>query len=146
MILPWAAAGWVASPAPGTPTSASYLDLPTVVVLVLGLVVAGVCTIVGLRGRPPGRGSFAAVALLQVAVTGLAGVYAGRALSGQDSTGPAWELWSYLVTVVLLPAVAWIWARTENSRWGSFVLAMAAFVAAVMAARSAQIWYGVGLP
>lgn len=73
------------------------------------------------------------------------GSYAWRSIAGgQDPVGPVWELWSYLVTILLLPALAWWWARAEPTRWSTFVLAVAGFVVAVMGARSAQIWYGVG--
>lgn len=126
-------------------SSSSYLDGWTVLVLVVGLVVAAVCAIAGLRGRSPGRLTLGATAVLQVATVVLLGSYTGRLIGGEQSRGPAWELWAYLVTVLMLPACAWVWARAEGSRWGSFVLALAAFVAAVMSARAAQIWYGVGM-
>lgn len=122
----------------------SYLDAWTVSGLTAGLLVAAVCAIAGLRGRPPGRITLAATVVLQAAVIAVVGVYLVRTLGGQSPVGPAWELWSYLVTVLLLPALGWIWARQEPTRWSTFVLAVAAFVAAVMIARSAQIWYGVG--
>lgn len=122
----------------------SYLDGWTVGLLVLGLLVAGVCTVAGLRGRPPGRVSLGATVLLQAGVAVVVGSYLVRTLGGQGPVGPAWELWAYLVTVLLLPALGWLWAREEPSRWSSFVLAVAAFVAVVMVARAAQIWYGVG--
>jgi hypothetical protein len=122
----------------------SYLDGWTVGLLVLGFLVAGVCTVAGLRGRPPGRATLGATVLLQVGVTVVVGSYLVRTLGGQGPVGPAWELWAYLVTVLLLPALGWLWAREEPSRWSSFVLAVAAFVAVVMVARAAQIWYGVG--
>lgn len=122
----------------------SYLDGWTVGLLVLGLFVAGVCTVAGLRGHPPGRVSLGATVLLQAGVAVVVGSYLVRTLGGQGPVGPAWELWAYLVTVLLLPALGWLWAREEPSRWSSFVLAVAAFVAVVMVARAAQIWYGVG--
>jgi peptidoglycan/LPS O-acetylase OafA/YrhL len=128
-----------------TGTSSSYLDAPTLVILVGGLTVALVCLVSGLNGRPPGRVTVSLTWVLQVAVVGYAGIYLGRQLSGVSPVGPIWELWAYLVTIVLLPALAIIWAREERTRWSTFVLAVAAFTAAVMAARTAQIWAGVGM-
>lgn len=121
-----------------------YMDGWTVALLVVGLVTATVCAVTGLRGRPPGRLALGATALLQATVTVVVGSYLVRSVGGESPVGPAWELWAYLVTVLLLPALGWIWARQERTRWSSFVLAVTAFVAAVMVARAAQIWYGVG--
>lgn len=129
----------------GSSAAIDYLDSWTVLGLGVGLAVAALCTIAGLNGRPPGRVTLAAIALVQLSVLVVTGVYLVRVLDGQSPVGPSWELWSYLVTVVLLPALAWIWARQEHSRWSTLVLALASFVAAVMLARSAQIWYGVGM-
>jgi hypothetical protein len=125
--------------------SSAYLDAPTLAVLVGGLVVAVLCLVSGLNGRAPGRLTVGLTALLQLGVVAYAAWYLTRQLSGETSAGPAWELWSYLVTMVLLPALALLWAREERTRWSTFVLAVAAFVVAVMGARCAQIWYGVGL-
>lgn len=125
--------------------SSAYLDTPTLAALVGGLVVALVTLVAGLNGRPPGRVTVGLTLLLQLGVLGYAALYLGRQLRGESPVGPAWELWAYLVTVVLLPALALVWAREERTRWSTFVLSVAAFTAAVMAARSAQIWYGVGM-
>lgn len=128
-----------------TGASSSYLDAPTLVILVGGLVVALVCLINGLNGRAPGRLTLTLTWVLQVGVVGYTGIYLGRQLTGASPQGPTWELWAYLVTIVLLPALAIIWAREEPTRWSTFVLAVAAFTVAVMAARTAQIWAGVGM-
>ncbi|WP_256840945.1 hypothetical protein [Ornithinimicrobium cryptoxanthini] len=125
--------------------SSTYLDGWTIALLVTGLVAAGVCAVAGLRGHGPGRITLGITAVLQAVVAVVFGVYLARSLGGDSPVGPAWELWAYLVTVLMVPAVAWIWTRTDSSRWGTFVLALAGFVVAVMGARSAQIWYGVGV-
>ncbi|GAA5158356.1 hypothetical protein [Ornithinimicrobium tianjinense] len=125
--------------------SSAYLDSPTLAALVGGLVVALVTLVAGLNGRPPGRVTVALTLLLQLGVLGYAVLYLVRQLRGESPVGPAWELWAYLVTVVMLPALALVWAREERTRWSTFVLSVAAFTAAVMAARAAQIWYGVGM-
>jgi cytochrome bd-type quinol oxidase subunit 2 len=128
-----------------TGTSSAYLDAPTLAILVGGLAVALLCLVRGLNGRAPGRVEVALTALLQLGVVAYAAWYLVRQLSGEESAGPGWELWSYLVTILLLPALALLWAREERTRWSTFVLAVAAFVVAVMGARCAQIWHGVGL-
>lgn len=128
-----------------TGTGSNYLDPFTALCLGLGLLVCAVCVAAGLRGRPPGRGTMGATALLQLVLVGYVLRYLVLGLQGETSVGPTWELWAYLVTIALLPALGLIWARDERSRWGTLVLAVAAFVAAVMCARVAQIWVGVGL-
>lgn len=126
-------------------TTTDYLDPWTTVSLTTGLLVAALCVGAGLRGRAPGRVTLGATMLLQVVLTGYVLRYLIVSLGGQTPAGPVWELWAYLVTIVMLPAVGLLWARDEPTRWGVLVLAVAAFVAAVMCARAAQIWAGVGM-
>lgn len=128
-----------------TSSSSAYLDGPTIALLVGGLVVAGVCAISGINGRPPGRLTLGLTCLMQAAVTAYCVWYLARQLGGDSPAGPTWELWAYLITILLLPVLAIIWAREEPSRWSTIVLAVAAAVVAVMAARTAQIWAGIGL-
>jgi hypothetical protein len=125
--------------------SPSYLDGPTLTLLLGGMVVALVALVAGLNGRPPGRLTVGLTALLQAGVLAYVALYLLRQLDGQSPVGPAWELWAYLVTVLMLPVLALVWAREERTRWSTFVLAVAAFTVAVMGARAAQIWYGVGM-
>lgn len=128
-----------------TGSSTTYLDPPTLTVLLGGMVIALVCLVSGLNGRAPGRLTVGLTWALQLGVLGYAAWYLVRQLSGSAPVGPGWELWAYLVTIVMLPALALVWSREEKTRWSTFVLAVAAFTAAVMAARAAQIWYGVGM-
>lgn len=126
------------------PEATSYLDGWTLALLLTGFLAVAVCVVAGLNGHGPGRVTLGVTALLQVVVTVVCGSYLLRTLDGQRPLGPAWELWAYLVTVLLVPAAAWLWTRSDRSRWGTFVLALAGFVVAVMGARCAQIWHGVG--
>lgn len=128
-----------------TTTSSSYLDAPTLALLVGGLVIAFALLISGLNGNAPGRLARGLTWVLQLGVAAYCGWYLVRQLGGESPAGPAWELWAYLVTILLLPALGIVWAREEPSRWSTIVLAVAAFVVGVMGTRTAQIWYGVGL-
>lgn len=128
-----------------TTSTTSYLDGWTTALLITGLVAAAVCVVAGLRGHGPGRITLAVTVVLQLVVTAVFAVYLVRSIGGEAPAGPVWELWAYLVTVLMVPVVAWMWTRTDSSRWGTFVLALAGFVVAVMGARAAQIWYGVGV-
>lgn len=128
-----------------TTSTTSYLDGWTTALLITGLVAAAICVVAGLRGHGPGRITLAVTVVLQLVVTAVFAVYLVRSIGGEAPVGPVWELWAYLVTVLMVPVVAWMWTRTDSSRWGTFVLALAGFVVAVMGARAAQIWYGVGV-
>ena len=127
-----------------TTDSSAYLDLPTLVLLVGGMVIAVVALVAGLNGRAPGRVTIGLTLLLQAGVVAYCGSYLGRQIGGASPVGPGWELWAYLVTILLLPTLALVWAQQEPTRWSTFVLAVAAFTVAVMGARTAQIWYGLG--
>lgn len=122
-----------------------YLDPLTLTLLVGGMLIALVALVAGLNGRAPGRVTVALMVLLQAGVLVYAAIYLTRQVRGEAPVGPGWELWAYLVTILVLPALALIWAREEPTRWSTFVLAVAAFTTAVMAARCAQIWHGVGM-
>lgn len=126
------------------PGATSYLDGWTVALLLAGFLSLVLCAIEGLRGRGPGRLTLGVTMALQATVTVVVVAYLVRTVGGESPVGPAWELWAYLVTVLMVPAVAWLWARSDPTRWGTFVLALAGFVVAVMGARSAQLWHGVG--
>ncbi|MGB3686012.1 MAG: hypothetical protein WBG76_06475 [Ornithinimicrobium sp.] len=134
---------WAQVVTPAEPVD--YLDGWTAIALSVGLFVAVICLIAGLRGRPPGAITITATVVLQLALIGYAVRYAVAQIGGQSPVGPAWELWAYLVTVIMLPALGLAWASEEHTRWGTLVLAFAAVVSAVMCGRVAQIWYGVGM-
>jgi len=130
--------------AQSAPARVDYLDGWTTAAMTVALLVTALCLIAGLRGRPPGTWTYAASVVLQLAMLGYLVRYAVAMAVGEGPVGPAWELWAYLVTVAVLPALGLAWAREEHSRWGTLVLAVVAVVAAVMCGRVAQIWYGVG--
>jgi len=64
-------------------------------------------------------------------------------LTGNPILGSALELWMYLVTALLIPPAAVIWALIEKTRWSNLIIAVAAFGIAVMAFRMHTIWHSV---
>ena len=66
-----------------------------------------------------------------------------RQASGQPLNGEPWEFWGYLITALLVPALAFIWAVTDKSRYSNTVLAASGAVVFVMLYRMEQIWDGV---
>ena len=83
------------------------------------------------------------VALLDVflIVYGIGAAF--RQAGGQPLNGEPWEFWGYLITALLVPALAFIWAVTDKSRYSNTVLAASGAVVFVMLYRMEQIWDGV---
>ena len=55
------------------------------------------------------------------------------------------EFYTYLVSALLLPPAAALWALLERNRWSTVVLGVAAFAVGVMVYRMLQIWTVRGL-
>ena len=61
-------------------------------------------------------------------------------LVGNPPTGSLLEFWVYLVSAVLLPIGAVVWALLERSRWSTVIMGVAALSIAVMVWRMQTIW------
>ena len=79
----------------------------------------------------------AAVLLLLIAQVVVAIV---APLAGNPPTGSLLEYWVYLVSAVLLPPGAVLWALVERSRWSTVIMGIAALAVAVMVWRMEVIW------
>lgn len=102
---------------------------------------AGVfCLIAGLIGRRPSDFSVGALALVEalLVVQVIAAIIAP--LAGNPPTGDLLEYWVYLISAVLLPVGAVLWALMERSRWSTVVLGVAALAIAIMLWRMQVIW------
>ncbi|EMQ99166.1 hypothetical protein ACIGB6_06265 [Paeniglutamicibacter gangotriensis] len=82
------------------------------------------------------------VALLEVFLVVYGIAAAIRQAGGQTINGEPWEFWGYLLTALLIPALAFIWAVTDKSRWSNTVLAVSGAIVFVMLFRMEQIWDG----
>ncbi|MBN6190049.1 hypothetical protein KZC56_12390 [Microbacterium sp. SSW1-47] len=104
-------------------------------------VAAGVfCLVAGLAGRRPSDFSVGALALVELLLIGQVVVAIVAPLAGNPPTGDLLEYWVYLVSAVLLPIGAVLWALMERSRWSTVVLGVAALAIAVMLWRMQAIW------
>ena len=61
--------------------------------------------------------------------------------AGNTPTGDPVEYWIYLVTTLLIPVLAVVWALIDRSRWATVILGVAAITVAVMLYRMNQIWF-----
>ena len=82
------------------------------------------------------------VAVLEVFLVVYGIAAAIRQAGGQPISGEPWEFWGYLLTALLIPALAFIWAVTDKSRWSNTVLAVSGVIVFVMLFRMEQIWDG----
>jgi hypothetical protein len=104
-------------------------------------VAAGVfCLIAGLIGRRPSDFSVGTLALVEalLVVQVIAAIVAP--LAGNPPTGDLLEYWVYLISAVLLPVGAVLWALMERSRWSTVILGVAALAIAIMLWRMQVIW------
>ena len=62
---------------------------------------------------------------------------------GASAVGDTVEFFGYLITALLVPPAAVIWAAFERTKWSTLVIAVAGFTVAVMAVRMWQIWTGI---
>ncbi|PQZ61317.1 MULTISPECIES: hypothetical protein [unclassified Microbacterium] len=98
------------------------------------------CLIAGLIGRRPSDFSVGALALVEalLVVQVIAAIIAP--LAGNPPTGDLLEYWVYLISAVLLPVGAVLWALMERSRWSTVILGVAALAIAIMLWRMQVIW------
>ena len=99
------------------------------------------CLIAGLAGRKPSDYTLGATALVEALLLAQVVVSIVAPLTGNAPTGSLLEFWVYLVSAVLLPPAAVVWALVERNRWSTAILGVACLAIAVMLYRMGQIWF-----
>ncbi|MBP5801818.1 hypothetical protein J2D78_06930 [Microbacterium maritypicum] len=112
----------------------------TIAQIVIAVAAGIFCLVAGLIGRRPSDFSVGALALVEVLLIVQVIVAIVAPLTGNPPTGDLLEYWVYLVSAVLLPVGAVLWALMERSRWSTVVLGVAALAIAVMLWRMQVIW------
>lgn len=104
-------------------------------------IVAGVfCLVAAFANRKPSdftAGSVAIVGVLTI-IQLVAAIIAP--MLGNPVRGDGLEFWMYMVTAVIIPPAAILWALIERTRWSNAILGVAALSIAVMVFRMQQIW------
>ncbi len=109
-------------------------------------VLAGLlCIGLGLFGRRPTDLSMGATALVELLLLAQLVVAIAAPFTGNNPSGSLLEFYTYLVSAILLPVAAAIWALIERSRWSTVILGGAGLAVAVMLYRMLQIWTVQGL-
>ncbi|SEB89799.1 hypothetical protein [Microbacterium hydrocarbonoxydans] len=98
------------------------------------------CVALGLAGRRPSDFSVGSLALVELLLVVQVVAAIVAPLAGNPPTGDLLEYWVYLVSAVLLPIGAVLWALMERSRWSTVILGVAALAVAIMVWRMHVIW------
>ena len=88
----------------------------TLAQIVVAVVAGAFCVVAGLAGRRPRDWSVGAVALVEALLVAQVVTAIIAPLVGNPPTGDLLEFWVYLVSAVLLPVGAVLWALMERSR------------------------------
>ena len=112
----------------------------TIAQIVIAVAAGVFCVAAGLLGRRPSDFSVGALALVEALLVVQVVVAIIAPLAGNPPTGDLLEYWVYLVSAVLLPVGAVLWALMERSRWSTVILGVAAIAIAIMLWRMQVIW------
>jgi len=112
----------------------------TVAVIAVACAAGLLCTALGLAGRRPSDLSVGTQALILVLLIVQVVISIIAPFAGNPPSGDLLEFWVYLVSAVLIPPAAVIWALIERSRWSTVVMGVAAFAIAIMVWRMNVIW------
>jgi hypothetical protein len=105
-------------------------------------VLAGLfCLVLGLAGRAPSDYTLGAAVLVELLLIVQVVIALIAPAVGNQPTGSALEFWVYLVSAVLIPPAAVLWALLERDRWSTAILGVGCLAIAVMVYRMGQIWF-----
>jgi hypothetical protein len=99
------------------------------------------CVIAGLVGRTPNDYTLGATALVELLLVVELVVVLFAPAFGNLPTGDGLEFWTYLISALLVPPAAILWALVDRGRWSTVVLGVACLAIAVMVYRMGQIWF-----
>lgn len=112
----------------------------TIAQIVIAVAAGVFCVVAGVAGRRPSDVTVGSLALVEALLVVQVVVAIAAPLVGNPPTGDLLEYWVYLVSAVLLPVGAVLWALMERSRWSTVVLGVAALAIAIMLWRMQVIW------
>ncbi|TFD18108.1 hypothetical protein E3T26_00335 [Cryobacterium sp. TMT1-21] len=108
--------------------------------------VAGLLGIgLGLAGRKPSDLSLGATALVELLLIAQLVVAIVAPFTGNNASGSVLEFYTYLISAILVPVAAVVWALIERSRWSTVIVGASCLAVAVMVYRMWQIWTVQGL-
>lgn len=108
--------------------------------LTIAVLAGGLCVGLGLAGRKPTDLTMGATGLVEVLLLAQLVVAIVAPLTGNTATGSLLEFYVYLISAIVLPLAAGLWALIERTRWSTVILGVACLSVAVMVYRMQQIW------
>ena len=99
----------------------------------------------GLLKRPPSWWSVGAIALVEGFLLVQLAVSIALVSTGSEASGDTVEFFGYLITALIVPPAAVIWATIDRTHYSTMVLGVAGLTVAVMLVRMWQIWSGIRL-
>ena len=118
------------------------IDWLTIAIAAVAVAAGLLCITAGLIGTRPNDLTLGATLLVALLLVVQLVVAIVAPALGNNATGSVLEFYVYLVTAILLPPLAVLWALLErSSRWSTVVLGVATLAVAVMVYRMHQIWF-----
>ncbi|MEY2847491.1 MAG: hypothetical protein RI885_156 [Actinomycetota bacterium] len=105
-------------------------------------VIAGLgCLVLGFAKRAPDDFTLGATALVELLLLAQLVIAITAPAVGNTATGSVLEFYVYLVSAILLPPLAAVWALVDRTRWSTVVLGVVCLAVAVMVYRMHEIWF-----
>ncbi len=117
----------------------------TTIAIAVSVIAGLIALVLGGMGRKPDDYSVLATAAVALVLSVQIVIGIVAPFVGNQPTGDIVEWWIYLVTALVLPVGAIIWALVDRSRWATVVMGVASLAVAVMLFRMNQIWFVQGV-
>lgn len=103
---------------------------------------AGMALLLGLLQRPPSWWSVGTAIAVEAALIIQLVWSIVLVSSGQAAVGDTLEYFGYIITALLVPPAAVVWAIYERTKWSTLVIGLSSLTVAIMVVRMWQIWSG----
>jgi len=103
---------------------------------------AGVALLLGILQRPPSWWSVGTAITVETALIIQLVWSIVLVSSGQSAVGDTLEYFGYIITALLVPPAAVVWAIYERTKWSTLVIGLSSLTVAIMVVRMWQIWSG----
>ena len=112
----------------------------TAVAAAVALLAAVLAVVLGLAGRKPSDLSLAGAALTELLLIVQLVLALLAPAAGNRPTGNVVEFYAYLLSALVIPPAAVVWALLERTRWATVVVGIAGLAVTVMIVRMQIIW------
>lgn len=112
----------------------------TIAVIAVCVVGGVLCVAMGLAGKVPSDLTVGVLALVELLLLAQVVIAIVAPLTGNPASGSLLELWTYLISAVLLPIGGVFWAFADRSKWSTVIMGVVALAVAIMMWRMEVIW------